>query len=215
MSQGQEPFKPTYESCSEVTELCPIEATIYGSLFNLPANVFFAVVFGLVLAVHIWFAIRSKMWSFSAWVIAGGIMEVMGYVARSAMHYEPWSIELLALQICGLLWGPSLIAAGISIVFKKIVMCYGSQHSVLGPKLIPWVFIGTYLVSINIQGVGGIIAAVFTAKPGSTMAKVGENMMIAGVSSQVANMLLCGSLMLIYRRRYRIMQHLKTTAEFP
>lgn len=202
MAQSPDQFQPTYESCSEVTEQCPIEATIYGSYFNLPANVI-AIIFGLALIGHVWCAVRTKIWSFSAWIIAGGIMQVIGYIARSAMHYQPWSIELLSLQICGLLWGPSLLAAGISIIFKDMVRCYGGQHSILRPKLIPWVFIGTDLISINIQGVGGIIAAVFTANPGSTMAKFGENMMIAGVSSQVANMLLCGSIMLVYWRRYQ------------
>lgn len=35
------------------------------------------------------------------------------------------------------------------------------------------------------------------------MGKVGENMMIAGVFSQIANMLVCGSLMVACWRRYR------------
>ena len=130
-------------------------------------------------------------------------MELIGYVARTVMHYKPWSIALLSMQICSLLWGPSLIAAGISVLFKHMVQYFGPKHSVLRYKLIPWVFIGTDLVSINVQGVGGIIAAVFTSEPGSTMAAVGENLMIAGVCSQIANMLVCGGLMLVYWRRYR------------
>lgn len=203
MSTNDSDFRPTYGSCDHISTQCPTEATVYGSLFNLPANVFFAVAFAVTLAAHTWYALRSKLWNFSGWILAATIMELMGYVARSIMHFQPWKIELLSIQICGLLWGPSLTAAGISILFKHIVFHYGPQYSILKPKWIPFVFIGTDLISLNIQGVGGIIAAVATSKPGSAMARAGELMMIIGVCAQVANMLVCGSIMLVFLRRYQ------------
>ena len=73
------------------------------------------------------------------------------------------------------------------------------------PALYPWVFVGTDLISITIQIIGGGATAFAVTGDGSndTLLKLGEGMVIGGVSFQVANMILCAGLMIIYWRRRR------------
>lgn len=196
-------FRPGYATCSQVTPYCPIQATIYGSFFNLGGNVFFAIVFGLALIAHVALGYRYKTWSFSTWVILGCIFELLGYISRSVMVSTPWSLALVSLQICGLLWGPTLMSAGISIICKKIIDYCGTRYSVLPPVLVPWVFIGTDIVTVILQGSGGIIASVAAGATGSSLGKIGEDIIIAGVCFQVAHMTFCGTLMIIYMWRYK------------
>lgn len=101
--------------------------------------------------------------------------------------------------------------SGISVPPKDLVLRSGVAHPVLTYGLIPWVFIGMDLLSISFQGVGGIIAAIYTSEPESVMVKVGGNMMIAGVCSLVAKMLLRGLLTVVYWRGYQ--ESKRSTAE--
>jgi hypothetical protein len=199
---------PSYGSCNEVTPWCPISATIYGSYFNFPAMLFFSILYFLLLIVHAFLGYHYRTYSFSAWVVASCILELLGHVGRTAMVYNPWSIVLLSLQICGLLWGPTLVAAGVSIAFKHMVHYCGTQHSPLPPRLIPWLFVGTDIFSVLIQGIGGIVASVSSGEGNGTSltGQVGENMMIAGVCFQIANMLVCSTVMLVIWRRYQTAQ---------
>ena len=197
--------QPGYGNCHSLSPECPVQYTIYGALFNLPAMLFFTIIFFSVLATQIFFAKRYRTWSFSWWIIVGAVFQVAGSVSRVAMHFNPWNMGTLSVQICCLLWGPTLVAAGISITFKHMVHYCGTQYSVLKPSLIPWVFVGTDIGSITIQGVGGIIAAVTSGggDSSSMLSKVGEGMMIGGVCFQILNMLVCTGVMLVFWRRYQ------------
>ncbi|ETN45766.1 uncharacterized protein HMPREF1541_09599 [Cyphellophora europaea CBS 101466] len=198
-------FEPGYGTCTEVTPYCPVQATIYGSFFNLPAMLFFSILYFLLLLAHLFFGIRYRTFTFSAWIVVSGLMEMLGHVARAAMHFNPWPMGLLSLQICTLLWGPTLTAAGISISFKHMVHYCGAQYCMLPPKLIPWVFVGTDIFSVFFQGSGGIIASVSSGDGDTTsgLARAGEVIMIAGVCFQVANMIVCSVIMLMFWRKYR------------
>lgn len=47
-------FIPTYETCDEVSDRCPVEATIYGTNLSYGAAVFFAISFLLFCLIQIW-----------------------------------------------------------------------------------------------------------------------------------------------------------------
>lgn len=201
-------FQPSYGSCTSLTPECPVQSTIYGSLFNLPAMLFFSILYGSLLVAHVSFGLRYRTYTFSAWIVSSAIMEALGHIARAAMHYNPWSMGLLSLQICTLLWGPTLTAAGVSIAFKHMVHYCGAEYCVLPARLIPWVFVGTDVASVIIQGSGGIIASVSSGQgeTGSVLGRAGEIIMIAGVVFQVANMIVCSAVMLHFWRRFQAAQ---------
>lgn len=195
-------FIPTYSTCEEVSELCPVEATIYGGALSQPAAVFFGVAFFICLLAQIYFGIRARTWSFSIWLALGTIFEVAGYLSRFNLARNPWSLNSFIIQYIALLLAPTLVAAAISVTFKSVVIWYGKQWSVIRPALYPWVFVGTDFLSILIQVLGGgATATATTGNAGEGVRKLGEGLVIGGVSFQVANMLCCGGLMLTYVKR--------------
>ncbi|WYZ44482.1 hypothetical protein EsH8_VII_000918 [Colletotrichum jinshuiense] len=197
-------FVPSYKTCEEVTAQCPIELTVYGTYLSKPAATFFGIAFLACLLLQLYFGIRARTWSFMIWLGIGTIFEVLGYWSRTKLAENPWNLDAFTQQYLTLLLAPTLIAAAISITFKHLVIWYGEQWSVLRPSLYPWVFVGTDFLSIFIQVAGGALTAASTSGNGNeTMSKLGEKLVIGGVAFQVANMVCCGCLMLVYIMRRR------------
>jgi len=181
MASSQTPFIPSYDTCEQVSLTCPVEATLYGYAPNYGASIFFTVLFGLALVFQIMYGIYTKTWSFMTGICIGVILETAGYTGRIAMHHDPWNRNAMQLQLVCLILAPSAIAAAISVTFKHLIIYVGEQHSKLMAKWYPWVFIGTDFISIIIQAIGGIVS----------LLGAGNGLIIAGVSFQVANMVLC------------------------
>jgi peptidoglycan/LPS O-acetylase OafA/YrhL len=67
-----------YYSCTAVTTLCPVEATTLGYYPNRAINIFLAVGFACAMVVALVLGIRTKTWSFTAFIVAGCALEVAG-----------------------------------------------------------------------------------------------------------------------------------------
>lgn len=191
----------SYSICDRVSPECPVEYTIYGDYFTLGATATYATIFGACTVAQIPLAIRAKTWSYGAWLVAGTSFEFIGYVCRSAMVTNPWNFEAFIGQNLCLVLGPTLVAAAISVTFKHLVLWYGPEHSLIRPKLYPWVFVGTDFISICIQSAGGGLAS--AGGTDESAYKLGNHLLLAGVSFQVVNMTFCGGLIFgyIWRRR--------------
>jgi hypothetical protein len=192
---------PSYETCADgVSAQCPVEASLYGDYFNLGACVFFVVAYALALIPQIYFGIRARTWSYMVWLAIGTIFELVGYCGRVVMSSNPWVYNAFVIQLVLLILGPTLVAAAISITFKHLVLWYGREYSFIKPVLYPWVFVGTDFFSIIIQAAGGGISSVATSgeNANQSLLDVGSAMLVAGVVFQMANMIFCGGLMLIY-----------------
>ncbi|KAF4457105.1 hypothetical protein F53441_893 [Fusarium austroafricanum] len=175
---------PTYKNCDEVTAFCKVEFTVFGKYLSTGASAFFAIVFAIFL------------------LGVGTFFEFIGYAARFALSKNPWIMKAFLIQYLTLLLAPTLVAAAISITFKHIVLWYGPQWSFLKPSLYPLVFVGSDFVSIFVQIIGGgIVASNTTGNGNKSTQKLGEGLVIGGVVFQVANMLCCAGLMLLYAKR--------------
>ncbi|KAK1997108.1 RTA1 like protein [Colletotrichum falcatum] len=195
-------FVPSYDTCDEVTDRCPVELTVYGTYLSKPAATFFGIAFLGCAVFQLYFGIRSRTWGFIIWLGIGTILEGLGYWARTKLADNPWELDAFVQQYLALLLAPTLVAAAISITFKHLVIWYGAQWSVLRPSLYPWVFVGSDFLSIVIQVAGGSITAAKTSGTGDeNMARLGERLVVGGVAFQVANMVCCGMLMLVYIAR--------------
>ncbi|KAH7156033.1 RTA1 like protein-domain-containing protein [Dactylonectria macrodidyma] len=192
-------------NCTKVTLECPVSATLYGDYFSTGACAFFVAVYAILIFVELGFGWRSKTWSYTAYLLVGSVFELIGYISRVRMSLNPFISNAFILQILFLILAPTLIAAAISLTFKHLVLYYGPQYSTIRPRLYPWVFVGSDFVSIIIQGIGGAVAASASTgdDPDPKKADLGNNLLIAGVSFQVVNMIVCGGLMLVYIHRYR------------
>ncbi|EYE97197.1 RTA1 domain-containing protein [Aspergillus ruber CBS 135680] len=188
--------------CTEVTPLCPVEASTYGYYPNLGGNIFFTVFFGICGIFQLFFGVYYQAWGFATALVIGAFLEVAGYIGRVLMHYNPWSPPAFKLQIVCLILSPTFIAAGIYLTIKHIIAYLGPEHSKLKPKLFTWIFIGSDIGSLLLQAAGGGVAA----SAGSTdqaLLKTGDDIMIAGIAFQVATMSVCGFLTLDFFLRFR------------
>ncbi|MCJ1244191.1 hypothetical protein MMC30_001389 [Trapelia coarctata] len=120
----------------------------------------------------------------------GALAEGLGYVGRAMLHYNPYSTIGFEIQICCLIMAPALIAAGIYVTLKHIVLALGQQYSYIKASYYPWIFYTMDLLCLLLQGVGGGIAA--TAKTNVTQLTLGSNLMMAGIVWQVVNLLIFG-----------------------
>lgn len=128
-------FRPSFDTCTDVTPLCPVTATVYGDYFNLAGSAFFTAVFTLCLIIQIFHAIRGRTISYSVFLAIGTGFEIMGYGARIAMSPigTVWTYPGFVIQLLMLILGPTLVAAAISVTFKWIVIQEGVQYSLFRP----------------------------------------------------------------------------------
>ncbi|KAF2729137.1 RTA1-domain-containing protein [Polyplosphaeria fusca] len=178
----------TYQSCTQVSAECPVNATTYGYIPSLAGNLTLLIVFAVCTIAHVVLGFRFRIIAFSAVVSIGCLGEALGYIGRLMMHNNPWSATAFKIQVICLVLSPACLAAGIYLTLKHIVLALGPEMSRLKPHLYTWIFIGCDVVSILIQAAGGAIAA---GGDDSSRSKAGNNLMIAGIAFQVATMAFC------------------------
>ncbi|KAL4808080.1 RTA1 like protein-domain-containing protein [Aspergillus unguis] len=191
----------TYDTCHEVSALCPVEATTYGYYPNFGGNVFFAVWFGLLGTIQLGIGIYYRAWTMMIALAVGGLMELAGYIGRILMYNNPWDSDGFKLQIVCLILAPTFVAAGIYLTLKHIILALGPEHSRLKPKLFTWIFISCDVGSLILQAAGGGVAA--AAGNDQRVLKIGDDIIIAGIAFQVATMSVCGLLALEFFLRVR------------
>lgn len=191
----------SYKTCTEITPLCPVEATTYGYYPNYGGNIFFAVFFGLCGLFQLGFGIYFRSWTLMVALVVGTFLEMAGYIGRVLMHNNPWSSGAFKLQIVAIILGPTFIAAGIYLTLKHIILSLGPEHSRLKPKLFTWIFIGCDIGSLILQAAGGGVAAA-AGSDQRDLLNAGNDIIITGIAFQVATMSVCGLLGLEFFLRY-------------
>ena len=187
--------------CYDITPGCPVEATLYGYYPNMGANAFLCALFGVCFLASVIIGIMTKTWTYTLALGIGTFLEMAGYIGRVIMNGNPWSDSGFKLQICCLVLGPSFVAAAIYLTLKHFVLYCGPQHSLIKARLYPWIFIGCDFGSIVLQAAGGGLAAAGSTKP--KLINAGNNLIVAGIAFQVATMVVCGVLVVVYIWRYR------------
>lgn len=71
-------WRPTYDTCHEVSPICPVKATTLGYYPSLGFNIFFAVGYALAAVVTLSIGVWKRTWGFSIAVTAGCILECVG-----------------------------------------------------------------------------------------------------------------------------------------
>ena len=105
--------QPSYENCTSVTPLCPVEGTIYGYYPSLPANALFLAIFALCLLAHSYLGFRYKTYTYLIALWFGCLGEIVGYAGRIILHDNPWDETGFQMQICCLIIAPAFLAAGV------------------------------------------------------------------------------------------------------
>ncbi|GAM88480.1 hypothetical protein ANO11243_065130 [Dothideomycetidae sp. 11243] len=191
-----------FNNCTEITPLCPVEATTYGYYPNYGLDMTLLVFFAVCAIAQILFGFWHRSWTFMIAIAGGAIMEAVGYVGRLMMHQNPWSDNAFRIQICCLILAPSFVAAGVYLSLKHIVLYVGPEASRIKPRLYTWLFIGADVTSIFVQAAGGGIAA-GASKTDFKQFDLGNDLMIAGIAVQVVTMGICGLMALDFFIRYK------------
>jgi hypothetical protein len=200
-----------YIHCTDISPQCPLEATIYGYDPSLGANVFFAVFFALFATASFSLGYRYRTWSYCLAMTLAGIAEVIGYIGRILLHYNAWSKSGFNIQICCLIIAPAFNSAAIYLVLKHITLCFGEPWSRIKPRLYTYIFVSCDILSLALQAAGGAMAA--TSRGNEKRQTTGDELMIAGISLQVATLLCFGIAASDYIwRRHRASQPLNHEA---
>lgn len=182
--------------------VCPVKASIYGYKPDAPSTYFFLILFMICGIVNVYFGIRYKTWSYMVALTLACFTMALGYVGRILLSKNPFDIAGFQIQICCLTLAPAFNSAAIYLILKHLVRQFGREYSRIRPKFYTWIFISADLGALVLQGAGGGIAS--TADGNQTMMKVGDGLMLAGVSWQVATLVLFATAGLDFAiRRYR------------
>ncbi|KAG9228552.1 RTA1 like protein-domain-containing protein [Amylocarpus encephaloides] len=173
-----------YRNCT--LETCPISASVYGYLPNKAANYFFLVCFAISCLAHFFQGAKSRSWTFMIAFGIGAFGETVGYVGRILLRKNPFSREYLTIMLVPGTVAPAFLAGGIYLTLKHIIIIYGRKFSRIAPRLYTWIFVFADIASIVIQSLGAVVAS------RGTNVKRGNDIMMVGLSSQVATLIIFG-----------------------
>lgn len=135
-------------------------------------------------------------------MVIGLALEIIGYTGRVLMHYNPFLKTNFLTYLIPLTIGPVFLAAALYLCLSRIVVVYITEKeksfSLLKPRTYTLLFIGCDIVSLVLQAVGGAIAAVADDR---VKIRKGSNIMVGGLSAQVASLLLFMGLSLEFGHR--------------
>ncbi|KAH8885724.1 RTA1-domain-containing protein [Thozetella sp. PMI_491] len=168
---------------------CPIKYSYYLYRIDLAANVAFLAIFSISLVAFVAvFLLTRRGFAFTMAMVLGLLCEVIGYGGRIMSWKNQFEETGFLIQICCLTMGPAFLAAGIYLCLRRIVLVFGPENSRIPPKFYTRIFIPCDVVSLILQAVGGALAS--TALYGASYSvDTGDNVMIAGLASQVFTLL--------------------------
>ena len=100
--------------------------------------------------------------------------------------------------------GPAFLSAAIYLCLGRIVVVYGESISRLRPRTYTLIFVSFDFLSLVLQAAGGALTATANHDQPDTK-QTGINIMIAGLSTQVAS--LAGFMILCAEYAWRVYKH--------
>ncbi|KAF9879484.1 hypothetical protein CkaCkLH20_03027 [Colletotrichum karsti] len=180
-------------------ELCPIEWSVLQYRPSVPASATFIALFSIALLAHAVQGIRSRTWGFMGSMIAGCILEIVGYVGRLFIYDNPFNFEGFLMQIVCITVAPVFFSAAVYVLLSQTINHLDPSLSRVRPKLFYWIFIPADIVSLILQAVGGGSSSVSTTKEAVDR---GVNISLAGLVFQVFSLLVFSILFADYIIRY-------------
>ncbi|CEI68899.1 hypothetical protein FVEN_g11967 [Fusarium venenatum] len=183
----------TFDACTDVTDLCPVEATVLGYVPNKGSSYFFTICFAVLFLSAVGIGIWKRTWTYAATLGAGLLLETVGYIGRVQMNPNPWKQSAFQTQICCIIIAPTFICAAIYLTLKHVALALNPSLSRFHPRWYPRVFLPADLSCLIIQAIGGGIAAA-AKRDQPDLATNGNRTIIAGVVLQVVVLLAFGTM---------------------
>ncbi len=93
---GLVPFGPD-ANCT--LETCPLESSVLQYRPSLGASGAFIGIFAVSMLLHAFQGIRTRTWGFTLSIVAGCILEIIGYAGRVIIYYNPFDFNGFLIQI--------------------------------------------------------------------------------------------------------------------
>lgn len=122
-----------YADCT--IDTCPISTSYYFYRVSLPANATFLALFIISLIGFLaTYAFTRRATAFTFAMVAGVVLEVVGYVGRIESHQNQWKENGFLMQIVCLTIAPAFLAGGIYLCLRRIVYAFGPENSRISPE---------------------------------------------------------------------------------
>ncbi|KAJ8103397.1 RTA1 like protein-domain-containing protein [Lipomyces tetrasporus] len=168
-------------------QTCTLAQAHYTYLPSLGGNAFYAGWFGLLIVLQIVLVIRYRIWGYFVAMFGGLVLEILGYVARIQMHFNPFTKSPYSMYLVCLTIAPAFLGAAVYLCLSRIVVVYGQKLSRFRPRTYTVVFIACDVISLFLQAAGGGVAS---GGASQSSANAGKDLLLAGLGFQVAATLL-------------------------
>ncbi|KAK8026152.1 hypothetical protein PG990_003975 [Apiospora arundinis] len=184
-------------------DICSVEYTLYGYRPSLGANITLLCLYIVSGFIHAYLGFRWKTWFFMSCMLVGATNAVAGYAGRIALYFNPFSFPAFMIQTVCITSGPVYYSAAIYVTLASAITYFSRSASRLRPSLFYWIFISCDIVCLLLQAAGGAISTVSAASLGSAkVAQAGVDLALAGLSLQVAVIIIFCGLFVDYLTRY-------------
>ncbi|KAJ6086660.1 RTA1 like protein [Penicillium canescens] len=170
------------DSCTVHT--CSLDIAYIQYLPSIAGNSFYLAIFSAMLLAQVILLIHFRAWAFSATMICGLILEVLGYVGRIKLHYDPFGFTNFLLYLVCLTIAPAFFGAAVYLCLGRIIIIHqGENISRIKPRTYTVIFVTCDVISLVLQAAGG---AITSSAEDSAFRNEGVNIMIVGLAFQVA-----------------------------
>ncbi|KAK8912577.1 Sphingoid long-chain base transporter RSB1 [Metarhizium anisopliae] len=149
-------------------------------------NLAYLIIFAVLLLAQSVLGIIYRTWGFSIAMVLGLVLEVIGYVGRLQMHNDPFKMDPFLIYLICLTIGPAFLSAAVYLSLSRLIVVHGAYLARFAPRTYTIIFVTCDVVSLALQATGGAFAA---TDGDSNLKQTGVNVMIAGLSFQVASLL--------------------------
>ncbi|SCU85431.1 LAFA_0D15610g1_1 [Lachancea sp. 'fantastica'] len=172
---------------SASASVSPSDVSLYGMTPNLAFNTAMAAIFGVLFLAQAALGVWTRQWWFLVSFLIACALEVIGYVGRALSHNDNTDMNDYLLQFICLTIAPVFTMAGIYYQLGKLVEIYGHAFALIkNPMLYSYIFMGSDLISLVVQAIGGGMAG--SAAADYKNSDTGDHVFVAGLAFQVASM---------------------------
>ncbi|KAH9900223.1 RTA1 like protein-domain-containing protein [Xylariomycetidae sp. FL2044] len=148
----------------------------------LGGNAALLALFAILIPVAVGLGIRYRSSVYSTAIATGLAFEVLGYIGRLLLHFNPNDRGAFILFLLGTILGPTCICGAIFTVMPRIVAIYGEEYRTWRPVWYLYVFYAFTVVCVILQLAGVIIP---TVQDGSYMIDMGIRILVVGLVIQI------------------------------
>ncbi|KAK0201373.1 RTA1 like protein-domain-containing protein [Desarmillaria ectypa] len=161
------------------------EDSPYGYIPSKGVALTFIILFGISTLTHTAQSIYFRMWWAFPTIILAGCLEILGWSGRFWSSISPGLSNPFMIQITATIIGPTPLVAANFLILGAIIRILGPVYSRLSPRAYSIIFVSCDIVSLVVQGGGGGIASSASDRNDLQGAKLGSNVMLAGIVFQL------------------------------